>query len=42
MTPKIMDDWYWFLMYNWMRLFCPFDYMKEIMKVKKSRWKDKW
>ena len=41
MTPKIMDDWYWFLMCNWKKLFCPLKYMEEIMRIKKA-WKEHW
>ncbi len=42
MVPEIMDDWYWFLMCNWMRLFCPLDYMEEIVMIRRLKWEGKW
>ena len=34
---KIMDDWYWFLICNWMVLFQPFRYMDFINKIRRGK-----
>jgi hypothetical protein len=42
MKPKIMDDWYWFLMCYWMVLFQPLRYAREVHTIRKNREKEKW
>lgn len=40
MTPRILDDWWWFLMCYWMILFNPLMYAEEIRNIRKNN--SKW